>query len=69
MATATKKTILGDFTVEYLGIDSPSYFPGYGAAFTTYTHCVYGIGDTEEEALDNCLDSMAQSAGLISRTK
>ena len=37
MTTATKKTVLGDFTVEYLGIDSPSYFPGYGAAFTTYT--------------------------------
>ena len=64
MTTATKKTSLVDFTVENLGIHSPSYFPGYGAAYTTYTHCTYGIGDTEEEALDNCLDSMAQSCGF-----
>ena len=61
---ATKKTILGDFAIEYLGIDSPSYFPGYGIAFTPFDFCAYGIGDTEEEALEDCLEMMAQSAGF-----
>ena len=61
---ATQKTILGDFQIQYLGIDSPSYFPGYGTAFTPFRFCAYGIGDTEEEALEDCLEMMAQSAGF-----
>lgn len=56
--------VLTDFSVESLGIDSPSYFPGYGVAFSDYEFCTYGIGDTEREALDDCLEMMAQSAGF-----
>ncbi len=60
----TTQTVLGDFAIESLGIDSPSYFPGYGIAFTPFDFCAYGIGDTEEEALEDCLEMMAQSAGF-----
>ena len=56
---ATKE--LADFDVEYLGIESPSYFQGFGGAFTDFAFATYGIGDTEEEAMANCMDSMAQS--------
>ncbi len=62
MATAT--TVLTGFQVECLGIDSPSYFPGYGCAHSGFRYCAYGIGDTEEEALADCLEMMAQSAGF-----
>ncbi len=61
MTIAAKKTVLADFDVEYLGIESPSYFQGFGGAFTDFAFSTYGIGDTEEEALDNCMDSMATS--------
>jgi hypothetical protein len=60
----TAQTVLADFAIEFLGIDSPSYFPGHGTAFTPFDFCAYGIGDTEEEALEDCLELMAQSAGF-----
>ena len=62
--TTAQQTVLGDFAIESLGIDSPSYFPGYGTAFTPFHFSAYGIGDTEEEALEDCLEVMAQSAGF-----
>jgi len=64
MATATATTVLAGFQVECLGIDSPSYFPGYGCAHSGFRYCAYGIGNTEEEALADCLEMMAQSAGF-----
>ncbi len=64
MTIVAKRVVLGDFTVESLGVDSPSYFPGYGTAFSDYDFSTYGIGDTEEEALEDCLENMAQSAGF-----
>jgi hypothetical protein len=64
MTTATKKTSLAEFSVESLGIDSPSYFPGYGVSFSDYEFCTYGIGDTEAEALEDCLECMASAAGF-----
>lgn len=42
------------------GIDGAQYFPGCGVAFTDYDHCATGNGDTFQEALDDCLESIAQ---------
>jgi hypothetical protein len=53
---------LKNFTTESLGIYDPQAFPGFGTSHTDFDHCVYGIGDTEAEALDDCLDLMACSA-------
>jgi hypothetical protein len=64
MATATATTVLADFQVESLGVEWPDYFQGYGCAFSGFRYCAYGIGDTEEEALADCLEMMAQSAGF-----
>jgi hypothetical protein len=63
MTTATKKTIVlhvGDFVVERLGVEYPDYFQGYGLGpKSDYDYCAYGIGDTESEALDDCLEQAA----------
>ena len=52
---------LGAFQVESLGVEFPSAFIGYGVAFTRFAHCTYGVGDTEGEALEDCLEMAAQA--------
>jgi len=48
------------FIVENLGIQSPSFFQGYGLGPNSpYTLAIYGIGDTPSEALDNCLERLS----------
>ena len=64
MTTATQRPVclrVGDFQVESLGVEWPDYFQGYGLGpRSTFNYCAYGIGDTEEEALADCLDMAAQ---------
>ncbi len=56
---------LNDFIVEELGVEFPSYFQGYGLwGKSDYQFCTYGIGDTEEEALDDCMEMMAQTCNF-----
>lgn len=56
---------LGDFTVECLGVEYPDYFQGYGLGpRSDYTDCCYGIGNTEAEALEDCMEMMAQSSRI-----
>ncbi len=43
------------------GIDGSQYFPGCGTAFTEYNGVATGCGDTFAEAIDDALESMAQS--------
>ena len=65
MTTATRKTVLAGVSVESLGVEYPDYFQGYGLGPSSkYTNCTYGIGDTEEEALEDCMEMMAQNAGF-----
>jgi len=65
MTTATKKTVLGDFSVEALGVEYPDYFQGYGLGPSSkFDFCTYGIGDTEAEALDDCMEMMAQTGNF-----
>ncbi len=64
MTVTTKTTVLADFEVVSLGVDFPSYFQGFGTAFTDFEFCTYGIGDTEAEALDDCIEMMAQSGNF-----
>lgn len=42
------------------GVDGSQYFPGCGVAFTSFEHVATGCGDTFKEALDDCLESIAQ---------
>ena len=64
MITATQRPVslrVGDFQVESLGVEWPDYFQGYGLGpRSTFHYCAYGIGDTEEEALADCLEMAAQ---------
>lgn len=68
MTTATKSTIkptLGGLTVESLGVHHSDYFQGYGVACDReYTDCAVGIGNTEAEALEDCMETMAQSCPI-----
>uniref|UniRef100_A0A6M3LHN1 Uncharacterized protein n=1 Tax=viral metagenome TaxID=1070528 RepID=A0A6M3LHN1_9ZZZZ len=43
------------------GIEHSQYFQGCGVAFTRFTHIVTGIGDTPAEAIDDCLEQIAQA--------
>jgi len=49
-----------DFELVDLGIDNSQYFQGFGCAFTPYTDCAVGIGDTPAEAFEDCLDQAAE---------
>ena len=64
MPNETKVTVLADFEVVALGVEFPSYFQGFGTSFTDYNFCTYGIGYTEAEALDDCIEMLAQSGNF-----
>lgn len=68
MSNATKSPVvlhLGDFLVECLGVEYPDYFQGYGLGPSTeFSNCCYGIGDTEAEALEDCLEMLIQSDSI-----
>jgi hypothetical protein len=55
------KTKVTDFEVVDHGIDGSQYFQGCGVALTRYEHVATGCGDNFREALDDCLEMMAQS--------
>jgi len=42
------------------GIDNPSYFQGCGTAFTSFEHVQTGTADNPREALEDCLEMIAQ---------
>ena len=55
---------LDRFEVVDLGVTSPDYFQGFGVAFTDYTDCVYGIGNTQREAFEDCMEQAACSGSF-----
>jgi hypothetical protein len=62
--------MITSFQVESLGVEFPCYFTGYGLGpSSTFSHCCYGIGDTESEALDDCLEQLAQETALDPETE
>jgi hypothetical protein len=46
------------------GIDGCQYFTGCGVAYTSYSDVVTGCGENFAEALDDCLDSIAQDSAI-----
>ncbi len=53
------------FQVVDHGIEHAQYFQGCGVAFTEYDECVTGCGDNFAEALDDALESIAQSDAAV----
>jgi len=54
-----------EFLIEKLGIDRSDCFPGYGLGPDShYDGCVYGIGNTEKDALDDAIFILAQCVEL-----
>jgi len=60
---------LGSFTIESLGVDYPNYFQGYGVAHSKFSDCCYGVGDTEAEALDDCIEQLSQIIDLTAEAE
>lgn len=50
-----------DFELVDLGIEHEQYFGGFGCSHTSYSESCYGIGDDPAEALEDCLEQIAQS--------
>jgi hypothetical protein len=69
MATATQRPVslrVGEFLIESLGVEYPDYFLGFGLGpRSKFNYCAYGIGDTEEEAFQDCLEMVAQQGFCI----
>lgn len=49
-----------DYEIINHGIDHSQYFQGCGVAYTQFDHVATGIGDNPAEAIDDCLELMAQ---------
>jgi hypothetical protein len=52
---------IGEFELIDHGVDHSQYFQGCGVAFTRWQHVVTGIGHNPAEAIDDCLELLAQS--------
>ena len=52
---------ISEWKVEYLGIDTPDYFPGYGVALTRYDGSVAGIGLRIIDATYDALEAVADA--------
>lgn len=50
-----------DFTITFHGIEGESYFQGHGTALTRWEDCATGIGDSQIEAVNDALESLAQN--------
>lgn len=53
-----------EIRIVFHGMCSADYFQGHGVAFTRYTGCVTGAGDSNSAALDDALEQIA-SAGDV----
>jgi hypothetical protein len=60
-----KKTIMakriGEFDLIDHGAEASQYFQGCGVAFTGFENVGTGIGDNPAEAIDGCLEQVAQA--------
>lgn len=59
--TDNKTKRIGIFQLIDHGIDHSQYFQGCGVAFTSFDNAVTGIGDNPAEAIDDCLEQIAQA--------
>ena len=53
------KTIEG-YEIIYHGIEYSDYFQGCGVAYTEFTDVATGIGNSEQEAIGDAMDQLAQ---------
>jgi hypothetical protein len=51
----------GEFELIDHGIEHCQYFQGCGMAYTQFGNVVTGIGDNPAEAIDDCLEQIAQA--------
>jgi hypothetical protein len=54
------QTKVREFELCDFGIDHCQYFQGIGTSLSSFTEATYGVGDNPREALDDCLEIVAQ---------
>ena len=47
------------------GVEHSSYFQGCGTSFTEFSDVATGIGDNAAEALEECLEQLAQGCWIV----
>lgn len=52
--------MIKDYEVLDHGVEHAQFFQGCGVSFTRFNSCVTGVGETAQEAYDDCLEQMAQ---------
>lgn len=52
---------IGEFQLIDHGIEHSQYFQGCGVSFTPFSEVVTGIGNCPAEAIEDCLDQIAQN--------
>ncbi len=52
---------IGEFELIDHGMEHSQYFQGCGVAFTDFENVVTGIGDNPADAIDDCLEQVAQA--------
>jgi hypothetical protein len=57
----TRMKTIGDFEVVNHGIENESYFQGCGTSWTPFENVATGVGGNTAEAIDDCLESIAQA--------
>jgi hypothetical protein len=59
--TTPRAKIVQSVDVVSHGVDNSQYFQGAGVSFTEFDDCATGVGNSEREALEDALESLAQS--------
>jgi len=55
------QTVTTDYEISNYGIENADYFQGHGNALTRFNYSTLGCGDSYREALEDALDSAAQT--------
>lgn len=57
--------MLPDYELVDLGINQPDYFQGFGVSGTKYNYSFVGVGCNPKNALEDCLEQIAEYVGCI----
>lgn len=64
-AADESEKVVADYYITLHGLEYEQYFQGHGCT-SRWTDCATGVGDSEIEALDDALDSLAQNGWEVS---
>ena len=57
--------MITDYGLVDHGSEHEQYFMGCGVAFTNFTECVTGVGDSQRASVEDALEQMAQNGDIL----